>query len=113
MSEKDYNQQLKPDNALISEGIPEIRRVWYNNEWYYAVVDFIKLWTESPKPNDYWRVMKSRAEPELKKIIETLLVSFPMKATDNRRRQTETAKRTIKKCGEDQTLVSRSRKSTS
>lgn len=83
-----------PDNALIpNDGLPEIRRVWHDNEWYYSIVDFIKLWTESAKPNDYWRVMKLRADSQLKKVIETSLVSFPMKASDGRRRQTEMANR--------------------
>ena len=91
---QDLNQQKNQDHTLAPTGnLPEVRRIWHDNEWYYAVVDFIRIWTESPKPNDYWTTMKRRADPELKQVLETRLVSFPMKAMDNRRRQTETANR--------------------
>ncbi len=76
MSEKKLNhQQQKSGDALIPGNLPEIRRIWHDNEWYYAVVDFIKIWTESSTSYDYWRMMKLRADPELKKLIETHLVS--------------------------------------
>lgn len=78
---------------ISSVNLPEVRRIWYQNEWYYSVVDFIRIWTESPKPNDYWTTLKRRADPELKEVIKTRLISFPMRAADNRMRQTETANR--------------------
>lgn len=91
---KQEHQQQESNRALIpSNDLPEVRRIWFENEWYYAIVDFIKIWTESTNAHDYWRKMKARADPELKKVIETRLKSFPMKADDNRRRQTETANR--------------------
>ena len=95
MSEHDsHNEQQKLSKALTpGSDLPEVRRVWYKGEWYYSVVDFIRIWTESPKPNDYWTTMKRRADPELKEVIHTHLVSFPMKAADNRMRQTEMANR--------------------
>lgn len=38
----------------------EIRRILFNNEWYFAVVDVIVALTDSEKPRDYWYRMKRR-----------------------------------------------------
>lgn len=79
-------QAMVPD-----ESSPEIRRVWYEEEWWYAVVDFIRLWTESNDPARYWRNMKLRADPELKQFLKEHLRTFPLKAADHRMREIETA----------------------
>lgn len=48
MSDQEQELQQDSSNAIIPENNPpEVRRIWHNNEWYYAVVDFIKIWTES------------------------------------------------------------------
>jgi hypothetical protein len=52
MSRQKHPQQ-EPGRALTSSGdLPEVRRVWHDNEWYYAVVDFIKIWTASTNAHD-------------------------------------------------------------
>ena len=35
-----------------------IRRVWHEDEWYYSVVDFIEILTDSKDPKDYWYKVK-------------------------------------------------------
>ncbi len=37
-----------------------IRRPWYNNEWFYSVVDIIQVLTDSPTPRQYWGKVKDR-----------------------------------------------------
>jgi hypothetical protein len=73
--------------------LQEVRRRWYCGEWYYAVVDMVALFTGSPKPYDYWRMMKNRADPGLKAVVDTQIVQFRLKAADNRFRLTDTANR--------------------
>lgn len=88
---------VEPHGNQEAEGLPaplqEVRRRWYHGEWYYAVVDMIALFTGSPKPYDYWRMMKNRADPGLKEVIDTQIVQFRLKAADNRFRLTDTANR--------------------
>lgn len=31
----------------------QIRRIWHNEEWWFAVVDVIEVLAESTKPRDY------------------------------------------------------------
>ena len=41
------------------EGKP-IRKIWYNEEWHFSVVDVIEVLTDSPNPRNYWTVLKKR-----------------------------------------------------
>ncbi|MDX1994557.1 MAG: Bro-N domain-containing protein [bacterium] len=46
--------------AIILFDGTEIRRVWHNDEWYYAIVDVIEAVTGSTNPTSYWGKMKNR-----------------------------------------------------
>lgn len=41
-----------------------IRRVWYENDWYFAVVDVVTVLTDSQNPQQYLKNLKRR-DPEL------------------------------------------------
>jgi hypothetical protein len=40
--------------------------VWNQNKeiWYFVIVDVIQVFTESPNPQVYWRVLKKRLRDE-------------------------------------------------
>ena len=40
----------------------KIRSVWdaEKEEWFFSIVDVVAVLTESPNPNNYWKVLKSR-----------------------------------------------------
>ena len=50
---------------LLFEDQP-IRTAWDNDheEWYFSVVDVIAVLTDSPNPNNYWKVLKKRLKNE-------------------------------------------------
>lgn len=35
-----------------------------NEEWYFSIVDVVAVLTDSPNPNNYWKVLKSRLKEE-------------------------------------------------
>ncbi|HII88332.1 TPA: hypothetical protein HA253_01940, partial [Candidatus Woesearchaeota archaeon] len=37
-----------------------IRRLWYDNQWFYSVVDIVEILTDSPTPRQYWGKVKDR-----------------------------------------------------
>lgn len=37
-----------------------IRRMWYQNEWFYSIVDVVAVLTESINANRYWNTLKTR-----------------------------------------------------
>ena len=48
------------DHALVVFQDKKIRRIWYNNEWFYSVVDIVEVLTDSPNPRQYWGKVKDR-----------------------------------------------------
>ena len=47
-------------NKLVIFQSKKIRRIWYEEDWYYSVVDIIAALTESPTPRQYWEKIKQR-----------------------------------------------------
>ncbi|CEG12926.1 hypothetical protein MSIBF_A2930005 [groundwater metagenome] len=41
---------MDSDKALVVFQGKQIRREVYNNEWYFSVVDVVKVLTDSPTP---------------------------------------------------------------
>jgi DNA-damage-inducible protein D len=54
-------------NNLVLFQEKEIRRVWFNNEWFYSIIDIIQILAETDGPNSYWGKMKQR-DPQLSPI---------------------------------------------
>lgn len=77
---------MKNENALIPFEGKEIRKIWYNDEWYFSVVDVIEVLSDSPKPRVYWGVIKNR-EPQLFTVCKQLKLT----ASDGRQRLTDCA----------------------
>jgi DNA-damage-inducible protein D len=50
------------DNQLTPFEGTEIRKIWHNTEWFFNVVDIIKVLTDSAKPSNYWNMLKKREE---------------------------------------------------
>ncbi len=44
---------MEEQNKLVVFQEKAIRRVWHEEEWWFAVVDVIEVLTESTKPRDY------------------------------------------------------------
>lgn len=78
-----------------------IRRVWYNEQWYFCITDIVSILTESisKKPTDYWRKLKQRLKQEGNESV-TNCHTFKVLAPDNKNRlydfaNTETVLRII------------------
>ena len=44
--------------ALFEE--KEIRRKWYNEDWYFSVIDVVEILTDSKRPRKYWSDLKKK-----------------------------------------------------
>ena len=49
----------------------EIRTAWdeEKEEWYFSIVDVVAVLTESPNPNNYWKVLKKRLKDEGNQLV--------------------------------------------
>lgn len=70
-----------------------IRRMWYQEQWYYSVIDVVAVLTESVNPNRYWNTLKSRLNTEAGSDILATLVQLKLQSRDNRLRLTDVANR--------------------
>ena len=48
------------EDKIISFENKRIRRIWYNDQWYFSVIDVIEVLTDSSNPSVYWSALKKR-----------------------------------------------------
>lgn len=54
------SDKIDKDSALIVFRGKNIRRTWFNDEWWFVVVDLIEALTESKNPSGYLKDMRRR-----------------------------------------------------
>ncbi len=52
------------DKALVVFQGKKIRRTWFNDEWWFSVVDIVEALTESGRARKYWSDLKKRLTEE-------------------------------------------------
>jgi DNA-damage-inducible protein D len=67
----------------------EVRKIIYKNEWWFSVLDVIKVLTDSPTPKTYWAKMKER-DREMSQP-SPFWEQLKMKAEDEKMRETDCA----------------------
>ena len=92
------------DKALVVFQGKKIRRTWFNDEWWFSIVDIVAVLTESSDPRNYWKVLKHRLKEEGSN--ETVTKCNPLKliAEDGKLRETD--------CANTETLFRHTRKET-
>ena len=79
---------MEQGNKIVLFQEKQIRRVWYNEQWYFSVVDIIEVLTESSNPNRYWTDLKRRSEKESGQSY-AFCVSMKLAGNDGRKRLTD------------------------
>jgi hypothetical protein len=69
-----------------------VRTVWDagQEKWYFSIVDVIGVLTESPNPNNYWKVLKNRLKKEGSQLV-TNCNQLKMQSTDGKFYKTDVA----------------------
>jgi hypothetical protein len=81
---------METNNIAIFKG-SKIRRIIYNNEWWFSVVDVVSALTDSANANDYWYKMKIRVKDEDGFELSTICRWLKLKAPDGKMRETDCA----------------------
>ena len=79
------------DNIQLFEDQP-IRTAWdeENEEWFFSIVDVIRVLTDSKDPTAYWRKLKQRLKAEGNETV-TNCHALKMTAADGKKRMTDVA----------------------
>ena len=82
---------MSSDKLQLFEDQP-IRTAWdeENEEWYFSIVDVIRVLTGSADPQAYWRKLKQRLKDEGNETV-TNCHALKMKAADGKNRLTDVA----------------------
>ena len=67
-----------------------IRRVMFNEEWFFSVVDVVRALTDSPDAGAYWRKLKQRLTVEGSQVV-TVCHGLKLPAPDGKMRTTDCA----------------------
>ncbi len=74
----------------VFQGV-KLRKVFWENEWWFSVVDIVEVLTDSTNPRDYWYRLKKRVEGESEIELSTNCRQLKMKAPDGKMRFTDCA----------------------
>lgn len=74
----------------IFEG-KQIRRIFFEEEWWFSVIDVIAFLTDSKNSRDYWHKMKAREKNTADIELSTNCRQFKLTAPDNKKRETDCA----------------------
>jgi len=77
------------DALVVFEGT-KIRRVWYNNHWYFSVIDVVGILTDSSIPKRYWSDLKAKLDEEGFQLYDKI-VQLKLLSADGKKYETDCA----------------------
>jgi len=76
-------------NLIVFEN-KNIRRIWFEDEWYFSIVDVIGALTDSVDSKDYWYRLKKR-ESEIGVDLSTICRQLKLQSKDGKNYLTDCA----------------------
>lgn len=76
-------------NLVIFES-KKIRRIWYEDAWFFSVVDICGVLSESVDAGAYWRKLKQRLKEEGSEVV-TFCHELKLRASDGKKYETDCA----------------------
>jgi DNA-damage-inducible protein D len=74
------------ENSLVVFQGENVRRTWFNEEWWFSVADIIQVLTESSDPKQYIKKIRSR-DSELNSYWGTICTPLELVAPDGKKRK--------------------------
>lgn len=83
---------MNKDTAIKLFESKKIRSVWDDDKekWYFSIVDVVGVLTDSPNPNNYWKVLKHRLAKEGSELV-TDCNQLKMQSSDGKYYKTDVA----------------------
>ncbi|MCG2702150.1 Bro-N domain-containing protein [Candidatus Parcubacteria bacterium] len=89
-SKSSINKKNKRKSIVIFKHEP-VRRIWIEKEkqWYFSVVDAVRILTESPTPRQYWGKIKDREFKQFQ--LSPVWIQLKLKSPDGKKYLTDCA----------------------
>ncbi|MEK6921861.1 MAG: Bro-N domain-containing protein [Nanoarchaeota archaeon] len=81
---------MNEQNALVVFQDKKIRRIWFNDEWWFSVVDITEVLTETGRARKYWSDLKIKLLEEGFEVSEKI-GQLKLPAEDGKLRETDCA----------------------
>ena len=81
---------MEEKNALVVFQDKNIRRIWFQDEWYFSVVDVVGALIDNKRPRKYWSDLKIKLITEGSKLSEKI-GQLKLIAEDGKLRETDCA----------------------
>src|SRR5574341_514636 len=78
------------DALVVFEGA-KIRRIWHEDQWYFSVVDVVRILTDSADPKDYWYRLKKREAESSGIELSTFCRQLKLPSADGKKYETDCA----------------------
>ena len=69
----------------------KVRKMIYNNEWWFSVIDVVEVLTDSENSRDYWYKMKIREKDESGVELSTFCRQLKLESSDGKKYSTDCA----------------------
>jgi DNA-damage-inducible protein D len=80
---------MEQNDTLITFESSQIRREWYNGQWYLAIIDVLVALTNTDNPRQYWTKMKKKIAQESE--LQPFWLQLKMVAADGKKYNTDAA----------------------
>jgi len=74
---------MEKEKAILFEG-RKIRRVWYKNEWWFAITDIISILINNKRSRKYWNDLKKKLYEEGYVEVSENIGQLKMQAPDGK-----------------------------
>ncbi len=83
---------MKQNNTIQIFENKKVRSLWdaEQEKWYISIVDVVGVLTDSPNPNNYWKVLKNRLKKEGSELV-TNCNQLKMQSADGKFYKTDIA----------------------
>jgi hypothetical protein len=83
---------MDKQNSIKLFNDKRVRVLWDNEveKWYFSIVDVVGVLTDSPNPNNYWKVLKNRLKKEGSQLVTTCN-QLKMQSSDGKYYKTDVA----------------------
>ena len=73
---------------VVFEGT-KIRRTWHDDQWYFSVVDVVRVLTESADSKDYWYRLKKHESESSGIELSTFCRQLKLPSSDGKKYETD------------------------
>ena len=79
------------EDKLIVFNNKRIRRIWFQNEWWFSIIDIVFVLTDSHDAKDYWYRIKQRLSLEEQSQLSTFCRQLKLESSDFKKYKTDCA----------------------